>query len=142
MKRSIGIATLAVLLFTAGLSEAGQRIQRQELWKPSAKTLKELRSFGLSDTRWQLLRYKGLRLALTLYAWPTDSVSVIDIVGYVYNEHFREWRRFCLTTARRVVDARLELDAKRGMLRVVGTGNNELRGKTILAWNLEAMASR
>ncbi|MCA9521824.1 MAG: hypothetical protein KC609_12660 [Myxococcales bacterium] len=142
MKRSIEIATLALLLFVSGTSYARGRVDRPERWKASAKTLVELRSFGLSDTRWQMLRYKGLRLAMTLYAWPMDSVSVIDIVGYVYNEHFREWRRFCLATARRVFDAKLELDAKRGMLRVVGTGNNDLRGKTILAWNLGAITNR
>ncbi len=33
-----------------------------------------------------------MRLAVAKETWPTDGESYIDVHGYVFNEHFKDWR--------------------------------------------------
>jgi hypothetical protein len=100
-----------------------------------------LRRFGFfhPGVEWKEFQYKGLDLAVGIETLPTDNESYIDVYAYVFNRHFKEWRRFVATQIRGAGLIEVRVDAAAGTLTAVGAANNDLRGKAVLSFDLRAV---
>ena len=108
-------------------------------WPESVATKEELLKLGTFSPRWTKLEHEGIGIAVAVEELPTDSESYINVIGYVHNRHFREWRRFFDVQLRGAggVEVRHEVQAKR--IVVVGTANNDLRDQRLFAFDLRAV---
>lgn len=80
-----------------------------------------------------------MRLAVAKETWPTDNESYIDVHGYVFNEHFKEWRHFVGGQLRGAGQLDIRLDPETGVLAFVGAANNDQRDKPLLSFDLRAV---
>ncbi|MCH8046713.1 MAG: hypothetical protein IID44_23670 [Planctomycetes bacterium] len=105
----------------------------------AAATKAELReSIPLAEWKW--LEHDGMKIAVGVYVLPSFGESYIDVYGYVYNRHFKEWRQFCIAKTRNAGHVEVLLDPKQGFVKVIGAANNRLKGKTVVMWNIAALS--
>jgi len=112
-----------------------------EVWPFSASSTEQLRSFGFfhPGVEWKDLTWQGMKLAVATETLPTDGESYIDVHGYVFNQHFQEWRRFVSAQIRGAGVLELRLDPASGMLTVVGAADNDKKDKSLLSFDLHAV---
>jgi len=107
-------------------------------WPDAVTTKEQLLALGSFEPEWKEFVYDGMQLAVAVETLPTDSESYIDLVGYVLNRHFHEWRRFFVVQIRSAGGIEVRIDES-GMLEALGTANNDLRGKRLFAFDLRAV---
>jgi hypothetical protein len=108
-------------------------------WPESAATDAELSAIGAFNPTWNRFDFNGMKLAVAVEVWPTDGESYIDLHGYVYNLHFREWRRFFGVKVRGAGGVDVRLEEREGLLVAVGTANNDLREQRVFVFDLRAV---
>ena len=105
----------------------------------TAATKAELREF-LPIAKWKCFEHEGMKIAVGVYVLPSFGESYIDVYGYVYKQHFKEWRQSCIVKTRNAGRVEVLLDSKQGFVKVIGAANNRLKGKTIVMWNIAALS--
>jgi len=108
----------------------------------TAATKAELREFLPMTADWKWLEHEGMKIAVGVYVRPSFGESYIDVYGYVYNRHFKEWRQFGIARTRYAGHVEILLDSKQGLVKVIGAANNRLKGKAIAMWNTAALDVR
>jgi hypothetical protein len=104
---------------------------------PSAVSRKE--ELARLTSNWKWVRYNGMQIAVGVVELG-DGEAYGHLGGYVYNQHFKEWRRFLRAETRNAGNFTVTVDEKQGMLRIVSNVNNDLKGKAIISWNLAALS--
>ena len=107
----------------------------------SAKTIGEVKRSLLFPADWTEGEFEGRKFLFALAEFPSDSESYIDLHGWIYNEYFREWRRFLSVKTRNLGGAKLRLDGRAGVVAVRGAANNEFNGAEVLRFDLRATSS-
>ncbi len=102
----------------------------------AAKTKDVLRRSGVFPAKWTWLEHNGMQIGIGVVDLPTVSEPYIEVFGYVYNRHFKEWRSFCSASLRNVFTLNVELDKKHAVLKLLDGSNNDGKGKVVLQWNL------
>lgn len=85
---------------------------------------------------WKTLEWKGNSLLVGLSEFPTDGESCIDVHCYIYNRHYKEWRRFCVVKTRNVYGAEVRLDAEEEELYLIAMANTPMKGKRVFRYSL------
>lgn len=104
-----------------------------------AKTIEEIKKSFLFPADWTEGEFEGRKLLFALMVQPTDGISVIDVHGWIYSEHFQEWRRFLKVNTRHLGGARLLLD--KGIVSIRGTANGQFKGIEVLRFDLRATSN-
>lgn len=102
-----------------------------------AKTVQELKRGVLFATQWKEAEYASRKFAFALTSMG-DGESYMDLHGWIYNRWFKEWRRILNVKTRNLGNAELIVDAKKGVLSVRGSANNELNGAEVFRFDLRA----
>jgi hypothetical protein len=104
----------------------------------SAEAIEEIQKRVPLLSAWVKAQYLGRKLFFTLTEVPSDSASYIDVHGWIYDEQFREWRRFLKVGIRHVGKARMIFDPRVGVFSVAGTADNEFNGAEVFRYDLRA----
>jgi hypothetical protein len=107
----------------------------------SAKSIQEIKKRLTFPAEWTEGVFDGRKLLFALAELPTDGESYIDFHGWIYNEHFQEWRRFLKVNTRHLGKARLILDNRKGVVSVRGAANNELNEAEVFRFDLRATSN-
>src|SRR5689334_22571604 len=102
--------TFLVALPAVALGVASAHAQNAFDGIDSAKTVQEIKKSFLFPAEWTEGEFEGRKLLFALLVQPTDGISVIDVHGWIYSEHFKEWRRFLKVNTRHLGGAKLLLD--------------------------------
>jgi len=102
----------------------------------SAATKEEVKKSVLFAQSWHEATYAKRQYLFALADWPTSGASYIDLHGWVYNKHFKEWRRICLVKTRHLGKAKLSIDEKKGMVLLSGAANNDLKDQVVFQFDL------
>ncbi len=106
----------------------------------SAKTVAEVKKSLPFAVKWKEGEFDGRKFLLAL-THQGDGESYIDLHGWIYNEHFQEWRRILNIKTRNIGYAELVLDTEKGIVSVRGSANNDLKGVEILRFDLRATSN-
>ncbi len=109
------------------------------VWPQAVKTREELLKTGIFGPKWTELTRGEMKLAVAIDSWPTSGESYIDVYGYVYNLHFAEWRQIFAVKLRGAGHVAVRHDEMTGMLSVHGAANNDLNGKPLFSFDLNAV---
>ncbi len=90
---------------------------------------------------WTHLRHNQFRIAVLIGMDQTDGESNIPVSAYIYNESFKEWRRFMNLHVRNAYSLNAGIDSKRGTLELTGGLHSPLKGKTISSFSLTATSN-
>jgi hypothetical protein len=131
------LVSLPALTFGAVSARAGNALDCDD----SAKTIQEIKKRLLFPAEWTEGEFDGRKLLFALAELPSDSASFIDLHGWIYNEHFKEWRRFLMVSTRHLGRVRLLLDTRNGVVSVRGAANNDLNGAEVLRFDLRATSN-
>ena len=104
----------------------------------SAATKEEVKKSVLFAQSWHEASFAKRQFLFALADWPTSGESYIDLHGWIYNQHFKEWRRICLVKTRNLGNAKLSIDEKKGVVVLRGAANNELNGQEVFRFDLRA----
>jgi hypothetical protein len=107
----------------------------------SAKTIQEIKKRLPFPAELTEGVFDGRTLLFVLAELPADAESYIDFHGWIYNEHFQEWRRFLKVSTRHLGKARLFLDNRKGVVSVRGSANNELNEAEVFRFDLRATSN-
>lgn len=102
----------------------------------SAVTKEEVKKSVPFAQSWHEATYAKRQYLFALTDGPADSASYIDLHGWIYNKHFKEWRRICLVKTRHLGTAKLSIDEKKGMVVLRGAANNDLKGQVVFQFDL------
>lgn len=129
------LVSLPVLAVAVGSADAQKNLDCAN----SAKTVEELKHALRFSATWTEEEFDGGKFLFALMELPTAGESYIDLHGWIYNEHFQEWRRFLEIKTRKLGGAKLRLD--NGMVSIRGTANNEFNGVEIFRFDLRATSN-
>jgi len=101
----------------------------------SAKTIDELKQNIFFKAQWREASFAKQRFvfALTRHGY---GESYIDLHGWIYNQYFKEWRRFLKINTRKIGRAKLLIDEKTGVLSLQGADNNDLKDVEVFRFDL------
>ena len=85
---------------------------------------------------WKTFDWKGNKLLVGLSKLPAFGESKIDVHGYIYNRHFKEWRRFCAVKTRNIGWAEVGLDVTNEELYLLAKANTPMKGKRVFRYSL------
>ena len=103
----------------------------------SAKTVEELKKSVLFATQWKETKFANRKFLFAL-SESGDGESYIDVHGWIYNQHFKEWRRILTLKTRNIGKADLLVDAEKGVLSLRGAANNDLKNVEVFRFDLRA----
>jgi hypothetical protein len=89
-----------------------------------------------APAEWTWLEYDGMQVGIGVVDRTVFSEPRLDVYGFVYNRHFKEWRRFNNANLRHAAKVKIELDKENAVLKLVDATNNDRNGKLILQWSL------
>jgi len=104
----------------------------------SRRPKEEVKKSLLFAQSWHEASFAKRQFLFALADWPTSGESYIDLHGWIYNQHFKEWRRICLVKTRNLGNAKLSIDEKKGVVVLRGAANNELNGQEVFRFDLRA----
>lgn len=138
------IAALPVLTFgvASGVAAANEAAANEhDIFDGSdaAKTVEEIKKSFLFPADWSEEEFEGRKLLFALLVQPTDGISVIDLHGWIYSEHFKEWRRFLKVNTRHLGSARLLFN--KGIISIRGTANGKFKGVEVLRFDLRVTSN-
>ena len=131
--------TFLVALPALTLGVASARAQNFFDGVDSAKTIQEIKKSFLFPAEWTEAEFEGRKLLFALVVQPTDGISVIDLHGWIYSEHFKEWRRFLKVNTRHLGGARLLLND--GIVSIRGKANGKFDDVEVLRFDLRATSN-
>ena len=131
------LVSLPVL--TCGAVSAGARDTQDEV--DSASTIQELKKRLLFAAEWTEGGFDGRKFLFALTNLPTAGESYIDLHGWIYNEYYREWRRFLKVKTRNLGGARLLLDNQNRVVSLRGAANNEFNGIEVWRFDLRVTSN-
>lgn len=102
----------------------------------SAETVQEIKQGLLFASEWKTFEWKGHQLLVGLSELPTSGESYIDLHGYLFNQRYQEWRRFCTAKTRNVGSAEVGLDEGGEELYLLATANTPMKGKRVFRYSL------
>lgn len=142
-RRTLLSTLTALTLGTLGLSlaKAQDNVPAKDFFSgiDAAKTVEEIKKSFLMPLNWTDGEFEGRKLLFGILVHPTDGISVIDVHGWIYNEHFKEWRRFLKVNTRHIGGVKLLL--KNGIVSVQGTANGQFQGADVLRFDLRATSN-
>lgn len=140
-RRNFLIALPALTLGVASANAQNNPAKAQVLFSSSdsAKTVEEIKKSFVFPADWTEAEFEGRKLLFALLVQPTDGISVIDLHGWIYSEHFKEWRRFLKVNTRHLGGAKLLLD--KGIVSIRGTANGEFKGVEVLRFDLRVTSN-
>lgn len=132
---------VALPALTLGIASAKAQAKTIDLFSgtDTAKTVEEIKKSFLFPADWTEGEFEGRQLFFALLVQPTDGISVIDLHGWIYTEHFKEWRRFLKVNTRHLGGAGLLLN--KGIVSVRGTANGQFNGVEVLRFDLRATSN-
>jgi hypothetical protein len=104
----------------------------------TAATKEAVKKSVLFAKSWHEASFAKRQFLFALAEFPADGESYIDLLGWIYNKSFKEWRRICLVKTRGLGKAELSIDEKKGVVVLRGTANNELKGQEVFRFDLRA----
>jgi hypothetical protein len=104
-----------------------------------ARTEGEIKESLLSAEEWKSFDWEGNRLLVGLTSHG-DGESYIDVHGYLYNQYFKEWRRFCLVRTRNLYSGEVGLDKIEKELYLLGKANTPMQGKRVFRYDLRLLS--
>jgi hypothetical protein len=104
-----------------------------------AKTEEEIKESLLFAEQWKSFDWEGNRLLVGLTSHG-DGESYIDVHGYLYNQYFKEWRRFCLVRTRSLYQGEIGLDKTEKELYLLGKANTPMQGKRVFRYDLRLLS--
>lgn len=129
------LVSVPVLAFSAGSANAQKILDCAN----SAKSVEKLKNALRLPATWIEEEFDGCKFLFALMESPTDGTSHIDLHGWVYNEHFQEWRRFLEIKTRNLGGAKLDFD--NGIVSIRGATNNEFNGVEVFSFDLRVTSS-
>lgn len=103
----------------------------------SAKTAEELKKSVLFATEWKEATFERRKFLFGVTSWG-DGESYIDLHGWIYNQHFKEWRRILNVKTRNLGNFKLLIDEEKGVVSLQGAANNELDKAEVFRFDLRA----
>jgi hypothetical protein len=104
----------------------------------SPKTLEELKMDPFVS-KWIEAEFKGRKFAFGVGDDLGEGESYIDLHGWIYNQHFKEWRRIFLVHTRSLYGVEFKVDIAKGIVSAYSTGNTtELKGIEVFRFDLRA----
>jgi hypothetical protein len=129
----LGAILLNLTILTVGI--ASEQTKAFFYGADSAKTVDEIKNRVPFATTW-----KETTFADRKYLFATthigDGESYIDLHGWIYNRHFKEWRRILKIKTRGLGKAELLIDNQKGTLSLRGAANNDLKGVEVFRFDL------
>ena len=133
-------APLAAILLASSIAlQAQDIVDKTELTIngfDSAETPEKVMSGLPFASDWKTFEWKGNKLLVGLSVLPTSGESYIDVHGYIYNQSFKEWRRFCVVKTRNVGGAEVGLDTESNELYLLAKANTPMKGKRVFTYSL------
>jgi hypothetical protein len=140
--RSGNMRIVSSLLF-CGLVLCGcqsNRLYYLEDGPDTAKTVQEIKESVALDSEWKETEFAKRKFLFAL-TFEGDGESYIDLHGWIYNRHFKEWRRILTVKTRNVGNAELFIDDQKGVLSLRGASNNDLKGVEVFRFDLRATSN-
>jgi|GEM_PF-3177737 len=103
----------------------------------SAKTVEELKKDVLFATYWKEATFEKRKFVFGVTS-QGDGESYIDLHGWIYNQHFKEWRRILKVKTRNLGNSKLLVDEAKGVLSLLGAANNDLDKAEVFRFDLRA----
>src|SRR5438132_511839 len=110
LKRTF-FASLLTLAVAAGPARSADCFDGPD----SAKTIKQIKESVALATQWKESTFADRKFLFAITS-EGDGESYIDLHGWVYNRPYKEWRRILNVKTRDLYDAKLLVDAEKGIL--------------------------
>ena len=101
----------------------------------SAKTIEEIKKGVLFAVQWKESTF-AKRQYLFAVTSTGDGASFIDLLGWIYNRHFKEWRRIVNLKTRHLGNTELLIDEKTGLVSLKGAAYNEFEKVEVFRFDL------
>ncbi len=103
-----------------------------------AKSREDVKSLVDTTTPWLEVTFNDMEYMFCAKDLPAYGSSRIELHGWVFRKHSKQWERVFLVRTNGVGRLGLSVDSKNGVFSARGTANNKFKDKKVFDFDLDA----